>query len=136
MLTCDAELRPVAVWILMTTKRPPSDSSTAAIIPDPVHAELRSAVNIKNALHRIRRLPQLGYCPTKTQAFCHKFQLHDEDTSRGFLNKERPETRFRTRDFTNQVCKYVVQVYRVHPLTVSFILDRPSLMVSRACARI
>src|SRR5882762_7484660 len=95
--------------------------SPAAIIPDPIHAGIRTAFNIKNALDRIRRLPQLGYCPTKVQEFRHKFRLDDEQLDDQFddsddsddeyytrRDEERPEIRFSTRDLSNQVCKYVV----------------------------
>jgi len=83
------------------------------IITDPVHAELRSAMNIKKALDHINRLPQLGYCPTKVQQFRHEFQLDkrddededDEDSGRS-STKESPERRFRSRDLANKVCKY------------------------------
>jgi hypothetical protein len=74
--------------------------SQPTITPDPVHAELRSAINIKKALDRIRRLPQLGYCPTKVQAFRNQYGLDDDDDS-----EKGPERRFRTRDRANQVCK-------------------------------
>ena len=113
--------------------------SPAAIIPDTVHAEIRTAINIKNALDRIRRLPQLGYCPTKVQQFRHRFQLDDDQLDDQFddeddeddeyfrrRDEERPETRFSTRDLTNQVCKYLVQVCRAHPPMVSSIFGRPS----------
>ena len=70
------------------------------ITPDPVHAELRSAINIKKALDNIRLLPQLGYCPTKVQAFRDQFGLDDEDDS-----EKGPERKYRTRDRANQVCK-------------------------------
>jgi len=71
-------------------------------ITDPVQAELRSAINIKNALDCITRLPKLGYCPTKVQQFRRKFQLDKRDDSD---EGESPEKKFRSRDLANQVCK-------------------------------
>jgi hypothetical protein len=75
----------------------------AAIITDPVHAELRSAVNIKKALDKINWLQQLGYCPTKVQQFRKKFELDDRDDSHS--SDSSPEKKFRSRDLANQVCK-------------------------------
>ena len=45
---------------------------------DPIHAEIRTAINVKNAIGRVACLRQLGYCPTKVQEFRHKFALNDE----------------------------------------------------------
>ena len=77
------------------------------VTPDPVYAEIRSAINIKTALDHIRGLPKLGYCPTKVQEFRAKFRLDDENDSynRDLGGSEKSlEERFRTRDLANQVC--------------------------------
>ena len=98
----------------------------------PIHAEIHTAFNIKNALDRIRHLPQLGYCPTKVQQFRHKFGLDNDfeddsdDSNDEYYTKrdeERLEIRFSYRDLANQVWKQVFQVCKahVHPLTVSSI---------------
>jgi len=63
--------------------------SPAMIITDPVHADLRTAINIKTALDRIDRLEQLGYCPTKVQQFRNYFDLKDRDYSK---NKDDDES--------------------------------------------
>jgi hypothetical protein len=55
------------------------DSPSAMIIAGPIHAELRSAINIKNALDHIHRLQKLGYCPTKVQQFRDYFELDKRD---------------------------------------------------------
>lgn len=72
------------------------------ITTDPVHAELRSAINIKKALDRITALPKLGYCPTKVQQFRHHFELDKRDDS---YEPKCPEKKFRSRDRANQVCE-------------------------------
>lgn len=62
--------------------------SPAAIIPDTVHAEIRTAINIKNALDHIHRLLQLGYCLPKVQEFHHRFQLDDDQLDDQFDDKD------------------------------------------------
>jgi hypothetical protein len=62
-----------------------------------VSAELRTAINIKTALDHIRQLQQIGYCPTKVQAFRQQFQMDDDVASDGL--------EVRARDLANQVCK-------------------------------
>jgi hypothetical protein len=42
-------------------------------IDDPLHTDLHTAINIKNAIDHIYRLPQLGYCPIKDRNFFHKY---------------------------------------------------------------
>ena len=111
------------------------------IITDPLHAELRSAINIKNALDNIRRLPQLGYCPTKVQQFRDKFKLDDRDDShngdfgRSSTTEKSPERRFKTRDLANQVCQC-----EKNPDSGLWSapngLCRPSLMTLGACIKI
>jgi hypothetical protein len=73
------------------------EDSPEILIPDPVHAEIRVAINIKTALDRIYRLPHLGYCPTKVQEFRKQFRPE--------IVEDSPEGRFETRDLANQVCK-------------------------------
>ncbi len=70
------------------------------IITDPVHAELRSAINIKKALDNICRLQRLGYCPTKVQQFRKNFQLDNRDDS------DEDSSQDSSRDLANQVSKY------------------------------
>ena len=77
------------------------------VTTDPVQAELRSAIRIKKALDRIRKLPQLGYCPTKAQQFHKKHsQLDTHDFSFRGAKKRFSKRGFRSRDLTNQVCKH------------------------------
>jgi hypothetical protein len=73
--------------------------SQETVMPDPFSAELRTAINIKTALDRIWQLQQIGYCPTKVQAFRQQFRMDDDVASDGL------EGRFRARDLANQVCK-------------------------------
>ena len=49
------------------------------LVTDPVHADLRTAINIKKALGLIRKLEPLGYCPSKVQQFRKKFDLEKSD---------------------------------------------------------
>jgi len=72
------------------------------IITDPVHADLRSAINIKRALDIIYRLRQLGYCPTKVQKFRDNFQLDERGDSEDGSEEDGPTSK----DLANQVCKY------------------------------
>lgn len=78
--------------------------SPDTLIADPVHAEIRNAINIKNALDCIHAIPQLGYCPTKVQEFREKFDLNDDDSQSESV-EDSPEERFKTRDLANQVCE-------------------------------
>ncbi len=63
---------------------------------DPIHADLRTAIHIKNALDTIDRLKEIGYCPTKVQKFCDYFDVRSEG-----ISKE--EEKSRSRDLANQV---------------------------------
>lgn len=80
------------------------------IITDPVHADLRTAINIKNALDRINELPKLGYCPTKVQEFRSNFELDDRDDSSSTTEEG-------DRDLANQANKNLILVYGMY-LTV------------------
>jgi hypothetical protein len=78
------------------------------IIAGPIHAELRSAINIKNALDHIHRLQKLGYCPTKVQQFRDYFELDKRDerdsTPTESDSEENSERGIMDRDLANQVC--------------------------------
>jgi hypothetical protein len=68
-----------------------------------VHAEIRTDINIKTALDNIYRLPQLGYCPTKTQEFCRSYQ-NENFQSEDYSTDDDDESA-KSRDLANQVRK-------------------------------
>ena len=70
------------------------------IITDPIHADLRTAINIKKAVDKIGNLKQLGYCPTKVQRFFRDFGLDKLKV----LDESSEERSFMNRDLVNQVC--------------------------------
>ena len=70
------------------------DSASEMIIANPIHAELRSAINIKKAFGCINYLKKLGYCycPTKVQQFRDEHRLDNRDDiptepKRGILDR-------------------------------------------------
>jgi len=98
------------------------------IIADPIHGDLRTAINIKKAVERVDKLQSLGYCPTKVQHFRNKFHPNYEGDSEG---GETEESRgYKSRDITNQVCKYPVYCVMLHPD-----FYRPSLIGLRRCIK-
>ena len=80
------------------------------IITDPIHADLRTAINIKKALDKIACLQELGYCPTKARKFCKDYHIEEFDDNEEpetpeFEGQEQePALNFKERDLTNQVC--------------------------------
>ena len=68
------------------------------IITDPIHADIRSAINIKKAVDRIYNLERLGYCPTKVQQFFESCGLDE------VLDENSEDRSFMNRDLVNQVC--------------------------------
>lgn len=86
---------------------------TETFIPDPAYAEIRNAINIKNTLDHVQMLPQLGYCPTKVQAFRKRFELDDRNdlddrnSERSEAIKDNLEETFGDRDLANQVCEEI-----------------------------
>jgi hypothetical protein len=75
------------------------------LIPDPIDTKIRTAIDIKNALDRIHRLPALGCCPTKVREFRDSFQVDSEyDKDAGVYRRfkeidDSPEVK-------EQVCPY------------------------------
>ena len=83
------------------------DSASEMILADPIHAELRSAINIKKALDRIYVLKKLGYCPTKVLQFRDEFHLDnrdEDDDEERYATFRKSEKGIKNRDRTIQVC--------------------------------
>jgi len=97
------------------------------IITDPIHGDIRTAMNMKKAIESVNRLPRIGYCPTKVQHFRKYFELGDGNDS----DSGKSNTADRCRDITNQVCKYSVYCVTLHPA-----FYRLSSIGSRRCIKI
>ena len=84
----------VCLQFLSDTTNPMVHEGIRMIFADPIHAELRSAINIKKALDCINYLEKLDYCycPTKVQEFRDEHRLDNRDdtpteSKRGIMDR-------------------------------------------------
>lgn len=95
-------------------------------MPDPIHAKLRTAIDIKNALGKLHMQPKLGYCPTKVRQFRDEFNLDSEyDRIHGrYIRFKDIEDSLEVKE---QVCTSRIYIMESHSLTVSLpsLADHP-----------